>query len=599
MNFLNRILVFLIIFLTILPRAYSFCIEYKSGRISQCNFEEDGNQINSNVGLPDVISEENEKTNSILREMKRNKGNISLEAQKDLDRMDRELEEKMLLIKEMRRAREDLDNASLSLYQKIAQKNEESRKIEKEKEKLEEARKKIVEKRLSKYKVIDRDIEIGKFNLLDYDDDLYFEKDYTIEKIENAYFEKIARIKYYKREGKDLYKVKIGELNRIVSILDREGLGNNEVKKEIQDLIKQSKEEYDTDELSALKIYEKAEDLTDILVEDIYDLDFTGDVSPLLESGYNFKSQDQEFLEKVSPLYETIIKNTGSPLNSEVTNESLREMGLKALIYADRAHLAKNELKENMAIKIAKGLVDALLGVVVGPIKDIMEGVTGLNMYGEKLTTGERIFSLAIGVGEIALTIYGGALVVAASKAGLKTVNYIARSGKVGKYSVKKSSELFLESSKLIEVAYNSANDISRRGLEFIKDFTLDTSGELRIEFREVEKVFDSARKLGINPAKIYTKTIQYSEHALEQAAKRGIPKSWAEKTIQKGQRYFDHQNKSVVHVLQDSLKTGQSLGVARDAESGVVKTIMKMKNFNPEKAVLKGTDKLRYELLQ
>lgn len=108
----------------------------------------------------------------------------------------------------------------------------------------------------------------------------------------------------------------------------------------------------------------------------------------------------------------------------------------------------------------------------------------------------------------------------------------------------------------------------------------------------------DSARKLGINPTKIYTKTIKYSDHALEQATKRGIPKSWAEKAIQKGQRYYDHQNKSVVHVLQDSLKSGQSLGVARDAQSGVVKTIMKMKNFNPQNAVLKGTDKIRYELL-
>ena len=108
-----------------------------------------------------------------------------------------------------------------------------------------------------------------------------------------------------------------------------------------------------------------------------------------------------------------------------------------------------------------------------------------------------------------------------------------------------------------------------------------------------------SARKLGFNPAKIYSKkTIKYSKHALNQAADRGVPKSWIEKTIEKGQRYYDHKEKSVVSVLQDSLRSGQSLGVVRDAQTGVVKTVMKMKKFNSQKTLLKGTDKLRYELL-
>ena len=62
--------------------------------------------------------------------------------------------------------------------------------------------------------------------------------------------------------------------------------------------------------------------------------------------------------------------------------------------------------------------------------------------------------------------------------------------------------------------------------------------------------------------------------HCIERCLERGITKAMAEKTIEKGVRYYDPKNHSIAYVLRHGMASGDHLILAVIPETGLVKTI-------------------------
>ncbi len=64
------------------------------------------------------------------------------------------------------------------------------------------------------------------------------------------------------------------------------------------------------------------------------------------------------------------------------------------------------------------------------------------------------------------------------------------------------------------------------------------------------------------------------SPHCLERCAERDITKKMAEKVLEKGLRFYDPLNKSIVYVLRNGMGSGKHITIATEPSSGLLKTV-------------------------
>lgn len=69
------------------------------------------------------------------------------------------------------------------------------------------------------------------------------------------------------------------------------------------------------------------------------------------------------------------------------------------------------------------------------------------------------------------------------------------------------------------------------------------------------------------------------SGHAAERMAEYGVTRAMVRAAVNRGTRYWDPENASIVYVFKGGLASGKSLAVAQDPITGTIKTVMTGKN--------------------
>src|SRR5262249_5669010 len=68
---------------------------------------------------------------------------------------------------------------------------------------------------------------------------------------------------------------------------------------------------------------------------------------------------------------------------------------------------------------------------------------------------------------------------------------------------------------------------------------------------------------------------VSIGKHAAEAMAEHKVTEAMVRKAMQRGKRFYDPKNKSVVYVLEKGMVNGKDLAIARDAATGELKTVM------------------------
>jgi RHS repeat-associated protein len=77
--------------------------------------------------------------------------------------------------------------------------------------------------------------------------------------------------------------------------------------------------------------------------------------------------------------------------------------------------------------------------------------------------------------------------------------------------------------------------------------------------------------------------TLNISEHAAKAMAEHGVTREMVRKAIEKGQRFWDSNNNSIVYVLQRGMASGKDLAVAKNPVTNTINTVfVNVKTIRP-----------------
>jgi hypothetical protein len=94
--------------------------------------------------------------------------------------------------------------------------------------------------------------------------------------------------------------------------------------------------------------------------------------------------------------------------------------------------------------------------------------------------------------------------------------------------------------------------------------------------WRKVAKPKKRQERIGGKGGVGVSTATQFSSHAIQRMAERGVSPKMAQITINKGLKFYDPYNKSINYILPNSFASGKHLLIGTDPRTGEIRTVLR-----------------------